>query len=98
MLLDLLLATEPGLIVIRAVPLVSAPSRPIQRIAHIFGFTPAEARIALAMEAGLSLEDIARSNGTSLETVRGQVKSIRTKAGARSQSQLVAMVAHATGG
>jgi len=96
--LDMLLVPEPNLVVARAVNLTTTPRRSARRLWRIFGFTPAEVRIAEALEAGLSIEDITQSNGTRVETVRGQVKAIRSKAGTRSQSQLVGMLIRSQSG
>jgi DNA-binding CsgD family transcriptional regulator len=55
--------------------------------------TQAEAEIAVAIGDGQSLNEIAASRKVSIHTVRNQVKSTLSKAGARRQADLVRLVA-----
>ena len=59
----------------------------------IFGLTPAEARVALALRRGLSLGEMARDFGVGSVTVRSHLKSIFAKTGTRRQAELVAVLA-----
>jgi DNA-binding CsgD family transcriptional regulator len=55
--------------------------------------TPAERRVAQLVAAGLSYKEIARQLDRSLSTVDHQLRSVRSKLGARSTSRLVRMLA-----
>ena len=65
------------------------------RLKQLFGFTPAEARVAVAMLSGLGIQAVAREYGVEAETVRTQTKRIRAKTGAQTQNQLIGMLAAA---
>lgn len=73
-------------------------ARPIFRSHHLrdlFGFTPAEARVANALLAGERVEEIAARLGVRADTVRGHVKRMLAKTGTRRQSDLVGRLASA---
>jgi DNA-binding CsgD family transcriptional regulator len=53
-----------------------------------FGLSPAELRLAEAICNGMSLDEFAANNGTSLNTVRSQAKQIFAKTGVRRQVEL----------
>ncbi len=55
----------------------------------LFGLTPAQANLALALFEGGSLREYADRHGRSLNTVRTHLKEIFAKTGARRQSELV---------
>ena len=79
-----------------AVCLASIASRAVpslSRLRRIFGLTPAEARVAAAMLTGQGIQTVAQEHGVAPETVRSQAKRIRSKTGARSQSQLLGILA-----
>ncbi len=61
-------------------------------IAGAFCLSDAEARIALALARGLSPGDIARERGSSINTVRSQIKSALAKSGVRGVPDLVRLV------
>jgi DNA-binding CsgD family transcriptional regulator len=65
----------------------------IDRVAQWFALTPAEARLAVALAAGQTLQDYAAIRAVSLNAVRFLLKGIFRKTGATSQAQLVAMLA-----
>ena len=65
----------------------------IDRVAQWFGLTPAEARLAVALAGGQTLQDYAARRAVSLNAVRFLLKGIFRKTGAASQAQLVAMIA-----
>lgn len=65
----------------------------IDRVAQWFGLTPAEARLAVALAGGQSLQEYAALRAVSLNAVRFLLKGIFRKTGVTSQAQLVAMVA-----
>jgi DNA-binding CsgD family transcriptional regulator len=62
---------------------------PATRLQDLHGPTPAEARVAVAVVSGMTVKDIARAQGTSLNTVRSQLKSVFEKLGVHRQSELV---------
>jgi DNA-binding CsgD family transcriptional regulator len=59
---------------------------------ELFGLTAAEIRVATALMCGCSTEEIARSSGTGIGTVRQQLKSIFAKTQTSRQSELVALL------
>jgi len=65
-------------------------------IQGLFDLTPAEARIALAIAAGVQPTEIARKQGVSVETVRTQLKSIFLKTGTTRQLELARLLARTT--
>lgn len=65
----------------------------IDRVAQWFGLTPAEARLAVALASGQTLQDYAALRAVSLNAVRFLLKGTFRKTGAASQAQLVAMIA-----
>ena len=65
----------------------------IDRVAQWFALTPAEARLAVALAGGQSLQSYAALRAVSLNAVRFLLKGIFRKTGATSQAQLVAMLA-----
>ncbi|ACK51855.1 regulatory protein LuxR [Methylocella silvestris BL2] len=68
-------------------PLVVIVLRPLNRkaapqadmLCEMFGFSRAEAEVAVALTGGASAEDVARGRGVSLVTVRSQIRSILGK-------------------
>jgi DNA-binding CsgD family transcriptional regulator/PAS domain-containing protein len=64
---------------------------------QLFGLTPSESRVAIALAQGLALEDMARRFGIGLGTVRTHLKSAMAKTGTHRQPQLVALVWHSVG-
>lgn len=81
---------------IGALVLVADQRRPalpdISAIRVRLGLTPAEADLALALAAGVTLADHARARGVGIETLRSHLASIRRKTGCRRQAELVARV------
>lgn len=58
-------------------------------LSDIFSLTPKESAIAVALTNGLSVEEISQINGTTLNTVRSQIKAIFRKTGTNRQTELV---------
>jgi DNA-binding NarL/FixJ family response regulator len=86
-------AREPGFAVITVQHVdASPPPPPAQILAELFRFTPTEAEVALALLHGDEVSEIAATRRTSIETVRGHVKSLLRKSGLSSQKQLTAML------
>jgi DNA-binding CsgD family transcriptional regulator len=70
-----------------------SPSLPSDELlAALFGFSPAEARLARAVLTGCSASEYARHAGVRVATVRSQLHSIFVKTGVRRQAQLVALL------
>ncbi|ETX11989.1 hypothetical protein OCH239_18735 [Roseivivax halodurans JCM 10272] len=63
-----------------------------------FGLTPAECRLALALQRGASVNEIAVQANLKVTTARGYLKRIFLKIGARRQPELVAFIAAITPG
>ncbi len=58
-------------------------------LARLFGLTPAEARVLMLLAEGASPEEIAATADVSINTVRSQIKALRSKTGATRISELV---------
>jgi DNA-binding CsgD family transcriptional regulator len=67
-----------------------APQAPVLR--QVFGFTGAEASVAIALSSGRDVDEIARMRGVSLGTLRNQLKAICAKTDTRRQAELVALL------
>jgi DNA-binding CsgD family transcriptional regulator/PAS domain-containing protein len=65
---------------------------PDRLIAEMFGFSPAEARIASLLAGGMTLAEIAKTMGIRESTVRTYAKRTFGKAGVSRQSELVRMI------
>jgi DNA-binding CsgD family transcriptional regulator len=61
-------------------------------IKGLFDLTPAEARIAACLVAGLTVKTTAARQGLSVETVRSHVKSLLLKSGTNRQADFLAMM------
>jgi DNA-binding CsgD family transcriptional regulator len=59
-----------------------------------FDFTPAEARLAIALQAGADIQSEAVHLNLSPETLRKQLRSIFAKTGLGRQSDLIAMLSN----
>lgn len=64
-------------------------------VQNVFGLTPAEARVALAMLDGATAREAAEQLGVSFHTVRHQIQSLLDKTGASRRTELVALLARA---
>jgi DNA-binding CsgD family transcriptional regulator len=62
-------------------------------LTDLFGLTPVQAEIAMAIVAGATAEAIAEQRGRAVATVRTQVRQILHRTGADSTRQLVAILA-----
>lgn len=58
----------------------------------LFGLTPAEARLAIALCDGASLNDYALNQGITVGTTRIQLKSVFSKLGINRQPELVRLI------
>ncbi|MDE2250409.1 MAG: helix-turn-helix transcriptional regulator [Gammaproteobacteria bacterium] len=66
----------------------------IDRIASLFGLTPAESRLLARLREWETLAEAARALHISVHTTRTQLKSIQAKTGWRTQQELLRMVDH----
>lgn len=69
----------------------------VARAGRLFGYTSAEQRVVLRLLDGMSVDDIAQAHGTSVNTVRTQVRGALTKAGVTRQVDLVRMLSRLSG-
>ena len=60
-----------------------------EKIALVFGVTPAEARLVAALSEGRTLMDAVHRLGISYNTGRAQLRSVLSKTGIRRQSELM---------
>jgi DNA-binding NarL/FixJ family response regulator len=58
-------------------------------LAELFGLSPAESRLAVALTNGKKLPDIAAEAGVKITTLRSQLSAILKKVGANRQADLV---------
>ncbi len=65
---------------------------PVQVIKQLFGFTPAEAALALLMANGLTLDEAALDMGVSRNTVRTHLRAVFAKTGVTRQPMLVSLI------
>ncbi|MCG7361974.1 helix-turn-helix transcriptional regulator [Roseomonas sp. ACRSG] len=68
------------------------PGDLVGQIVQLFGLSPSEAEVAVALASGLSPEDIARERAVQVNTIRGQIKSAMFKTGTRRQGELIRLL------
>lgn len=61
-------------------------------VRRLFGLSPREAEVAAALCSGRTLDDLAAERGTSINTVRTQLKSVFNKTGTSRQADLVSLL------
>lgn len=61
-------------------------------LCKLYQLTPAEARVARIMVNGHDTREIARQNGTSVHTVRNQIKKVFAKTGISRQAELAILI------
>lgn len=69
-----------------------------QRLRELFGLTPAEIRLVMALVRGQSVEEYAQNTGVSANTARTHVKRIYSKTGVSRQSELVRLLLKSSAG
>ncbi|HKX78545.1 MAG TPA: helix-turn-helix transcriptional regulator [Novosphingobium sp.] len=62
------------------------------QLADLFGLSPRESQMAWALAQGLTIRDVAKQLGITLETARGYSKKVYAKMGSRGQAELVRTV------
>ncbi len=72
-------------------------SLPGDRLQMLFGLTPAEARVALALFDGHSPREVSKRLGVSFHTIRNQLQQIYRKTDVSRQSALISLLARAVG-
>lgn len=70
----------------------AAPAVQAELVQRLFGLSDAEACLAVALCAGRTLEEASVERGTTLNTVRSQLKSIFGKTGTNRQADLVSVL------
>jgi DNA-binding CsgD family transcriptional regulator len=74
-----------------------AAGTPATLLRDLFGLTPAEAKLAMRLAGGDSLNDAAVALGVARNTVRAQLQAIFSKTGVARQADLVRLLIQATG-
>lgn len=80
-----------------AIVLISDPDVGIPtetELAELFGLSPAESRLAVALARGKKLPEIAVDAGVKVTTLRTQLQSIFRKVGVERQSELLLILSH----
>jgi DNA-binding CsgD family transcriptional regulator/PAS domain-containing protein len=67
-------------------------SAPVKMLARLFGFTPAEAGLAIQLANGLTLDEASAELGVSRNTARTHLRSLFAKTGVSRQSMLVRLI------
>lgn len=67
--------------------------RHIANLRDLFGLTPAEAKLAMALFDGISLADYAAQSSLSVHTARNQLKMVFSKTGTSRQGEFVSLLA-----
>jgi DNA-binding CsgD family transcriptional regulator len=62
---------------------------PLEQIAHLYGFTNAESKLATSLAQGQTLEEFSAANSITRETVKAQLKQVTTKLGVSRQAEVV---------
>ena len=62
---------------------------PAETLRSLYEMTPSESSVAIALANGLSPSQIADNNGTSVDTVRSQLKAIYSKMGVNKQQDVI---------
>jgi DNA-binding CsgD family transcriptional regulator len=68
------------------------PATTDQQLRRLFGLTPSEAKVAVALCRGLPLAAISHQTATTVETVRTHLKRILAKTGAHTQAEVVSII------
>src|SRR5438105_12448799 len=75
--------------------IVSNARPPTERdLAELFGLSPAESRLTVALLAGKTMREIATDSGVQITTLRTQLSSVLRKVGVRRQTELIRVLAN----
>ena len=70
----------------------ATPSVTVDLVRRLFALSDAEAELSVALCCGKTLDDVATERGTSINTIKSQLKSIFLKTGTKRQSELVSLL------
>lgn len=70
----------------------ATPSVTVDTVRQLFGLSQREAEVAAALCSGRTLDELAAERGTSINTIRTQLKSVFTKTGTSRQADLVSLL------
>jgi len=84
------LAAEPGFRLVACEPDGGIPESGL--LARCFGFSPAEARVAVGLCEGLDVKRLARREGNSVNTIRSQVRGVLEKTRTTRQADLLRLL------
>lgn len=70
----------------------ASPSITTSLVRRLFGLTEAEAELSIALCCGKSLEEVAQTRGTSINTIKSQLKNVFQKTGTSRQIELVSLL------
>lgn len=70
----------------------ATPSVTMDLVRRLFALSQVEAELSVALCAGKTPDDVAEKRGTSINTVKSQLKSIFIKTGTKRQSELVSLL------
>ena len=85
-------AGEPVALVLVTDP-VAAPRTLGRTVIELYGCSHAEARLAVLLAQGRTLQEAADERGVGIETVRSQLRSLLAKSGVHRQADLVRLLA-----
>lgn len=88
---------KPGLVLLRLVATHRFAANLRYRLERLFNLTRTEAEVTVQLAQGESPEAIASARGVSVETVRGQLRSVFRKTGTHRQGELVGLLARVAG-
>jgi DNA-binding CsgD family transcriptional regulator len=63
-----------------------------ESLSCLYGLTPAQARVAIAIAEGQTLNQYAAANGLTRETPKGQLAEVFNKTGVSRQAELVSLI------
>jgi DNA-binding CsgD family transcriptional regulator len=84
-------------VIVHITDLEAGVSLPEHRLRELFGLTPAEARVTVALFEGQTAQEAAESLGISFHTVRVHLGRIFEKTGAHRQTDLVRLIMRVVG-
>jgi PAS domain-containing protein len=90
--LTLAAAHQAPAVLILVTDLNSGPAVLGKRLIELFGLTPAEACLTVALSGGKRLQDVAQERGVRLPTLRTQLRAILEKTGSRRQAELMRLI------
>ena len=82
----------PPIAMVRVRDLAAHIERQVEAATARFGFTPAEAKLALSLASGMTVDDHAHSRGLKMPTVRSQMSSLLAKCGCDRQAQVISVL------